>query len=91
MFVMTAWGSSPNPGYLTSLGYPSPASMSLLAIAVEWIIGVTLILGVGTRYGALLGLLYVIIATATAHRYWNYARAWLHQEITGKEENTHNS
>lgn len=25
------------------------------------------------------------IAPATAHRYWNYARAWLHQEILGKD------
>jgi RNA polymerase sigma factor (TIGR02999 family) len=26
------------------------------------------------------------ISPATAHRYWNYARAWLHQEITGQDE-----
>lgn len=26
------------------------------------------------------------ISAATAHRYWNYARAWLHQEIAGKAE-----
>jgi RNA polymerase sigma factor (TIGR02999 family) len=25
------------------------------------------------------------ISPATAHRYWNYARAWLHQEILGAE------
>ncbi|MBI3862451.1 MAG: sigma-70 family RNA polymerase sigma factor [Planctomycetia bacterium] len=24
------------------------------------------------------------ISLATAHRYWNYARAWLHREITGE-------
>jgi hypothetical protein len=23
------------------------------------------------------------VSTATAERYWNYARAWLHQEMTG--------
>ena len=28
------------------------------------------------------------ISPATAHRHWNYARAWLHQEITGKDENS---
>jgi RNA polymerase sigma factor (TIGR02999 family) len=28
------------------------------------------------------------ISLATAHRWWNYARAWLHQEICGKEEST---
>lgn len=26
------------------------------------------------------------ISPATAHRHWNYARAWLHQEISGKDE-----
>jgi len=25
------------------------------------------------------------ISVATAHRYWNYARAWLHQEMLGRE------
>lgn len=25
------------------------------------------------------------ISPATAHRYWNYARAWLHQEIAGRD------
>ena len=25
------------------------------------------------------------ISPATAHRHWNYARAWLHQEIVGKD------
>ena len=24
------------------------------------------------------------ISPATAHRYWNYARAWLHQQIAGE-------
>lgn len=26
------------------------------------------------------------ISPATAHRHWNYARAWLHQEISGKDQ-----
>jgi RNA polymerase sigma factor (TIGR02999 family) len=25
------------------------------------------------------------VSPATAHRYWSYARAWLHQEIAGKD------
>jgi RNA polymerase sigma factor (TIGR02999 family) len=28
------------------------------------------------------------ISLATANRYWNYARAWLHQEISGGEAST---
>ena len=30
------------------------------------------------------------ISLATAHRYWKYARAWLHQEIAGKESDSQN-
>jgi putative oxidoreductase len=75
LFLLTAGFGSPNAGYLTSLGYPSPDVMSTLAVTVEWIVIVSLVLGVGTRYGALLGLLFVIIAAATAHRYWTYPPA----------------
>jgi putative oxidoreductase len=75
VFVLTAWGGSPNVGYLTSLGYPMPGFWSMVAIVVEWLITVTVMLGVATRYGALLGILYVVIATVTAHRYWQYPQA----------------
>jgi putative oxidoreductase len=75
LFLLTAGFGSPNAGYLTSLGYPSPDMMSTLAVAVEWIVIISLVLGVGTRYGALLGLLFVIIAAVTAHRYWTYPQA----------------
>jgi putative oxidoreductase len=72
LFFLTAWFGSPNVGYLTSLGYPSPDLLSPLAIATEFVIIVSLVLGVATRYGALLGLLFVIVASVTAHRYWGY-------------------
>jgi putative oxidoreductase len=75
VFLLTAWFGSPNAGYLTSLGYPSPEVMSMLGITVEYIIIISLVLGIGTRYGALLGLLFVIIATVSAHRYWTYPQA----------------
>jgi len=56
VFILTAWGWSPNPGYLTNLGYPAPVFMSWVAIAVEWVIGIALVLGIAVRYAALLGL-----------------------------------
>jgi DNA-directed RNA polymerase specialized sigma24 family protein len=31
------------------------------------------------------------ISAATAHRHWNYARAWLHQEILGNDAHSKNS
>jgi putative oxidoreductase len=75
LFVLTAWGGSPNVAYLTSLGYPFPEFWSVVAIAAECVIGFALIFGIATRYGVLLGLLYVVVATVTAHRYWQYPQA----------------
>jgi len=75
MFLMTVWFGSPNVGYLTSINFISPDIMSPLARVVEWIIVVSLVLGLGTRYGALLGLLFVVIATIAAHRWWGYPQA----------------
>lgn len=75
VFLMTVWVGSPNVGYLTSINFMNPGIMSPLALAVEWIIVISLILGFGTRYGALLGLAFVIVATVTAHRYWGYPQA----------------
>jgi putative oxidoreductase len=75
LFLLTAGFGSPNVGYLTSLNYLDPTLTSPLAIAVEFVIVVSLVLGIGTRYGALLGLLFVIVATVTAHRYWGYPQA----------------
>ena len=75
VFLMTVWVGSPNIGYLKSINFISPEIMSPIGLAVEWIIVVSLILGLATRYGALLGLAFAIIATVSAHRYWGYPQA----------------
>jgi len=75
VFLMTVWTGSPNVGYLTSINFVNPSFMSPIANAVEWIIVASLVLGLGTRYGALLGLAFVIVATVSAHRYWGYPQA----------------
>jgi putative oxidoreductase len=75
VFLMTVTTGGPAPAYLQSLGYPAPGFMSTLAHVVEWVTIVSLVLGVGTRYGALLGLLFVLVAFATAHRYWEFPQA----------------
>jgi putative oxidoreductase len=75
LFIATAWPGSPNVGYLTSLGLSNPAFWSVVAITVEYVFGLSLIFGIATRYGALLGILYVIAATVIAHRYWEYPQA----------------
>ena len=72
MFLMTVWFGSPNVGYLTSINVISPEVMSPLARVAEWVIVISLVLGLGTRYGALLGLVFVVVATVAAHRWWGY-------------------
>ena len=75
LFLMTVWTGGPAAAYLKSLNYPSPDIMSTLAHVVEWLVVLSLVLGIATRYGALLGLIFVIIAFATAHRYWEFPDA----------------
>lgn len=75
LFFLTAWFGSPNVGYLASINFWNPSLMSPVAITIEFIIIISVTLGLATRYGALLGLLFVIIATVTAHRYWGYPQA----------------
>ncbi len=75
LFLMTVWGGGPNVAYLRSINYIAPEFMSPLAHVVEWIVIVSMILGLATRYGALLGFVFVVIAFATAHRYWEYPEA----------------
>jgi putative oxidoreductase len=75
LFLMTVGTGGPAAAYLQPLHYPAPETMSILAHVVEWIVIISLVLGVGTRYGALLGLLFVVIAFATAHRYWKFPQA----------------
>jgi uncharacterized membrane protein YphA (DoxX/SURF4 family) len=54
------------------LGLSSPELFAWFAAFVEVILGVGLILGLATRYVALASLLWVLVATAIAHRYWTY-------------------
>ena len=75
VFLLTAYHGNPTAGTLANLGVPSPDLLSIVARACEFTFSIALILGVATRYGALLGIVYVIIATALAHLWWNYPQA----------------
>ena len=47
-----------------------------------FLIGFTLILGIATRYAAPLCALFLIVATALAHRYWEYPPAQMQAQYT---------
>lgn len=75
VFLMTVWTGGPNAAYLKSINFIAPDVMSPFAHIVEWIIVITLVLGVATRYGALLAFAFVVIALVTAHLYWEFPQA----------------
>jgi putative oxidoreductase len=58
--------------YFTKLGFPAPEVMGVLAILIEVGGGALLILGWQTRRVSWLLVLFVIIATAMAHRFWEF-------------------
>src|SRR5690242_12917931 len=72
VFLMTVSTGGPADFYLKSLNYPAPELMAPLAHLAEWIIVVTLILGLATRAGALVALAFLVVAVLTAHLYWQY-------------------
>jgi len=79
LFLMNGWAKVMNMpgfvGYLTNLKVPSPNFWAWPAMLAELLIGITLILGIATRYAALFTIAYLFIATLLAHRYWEYPAA----------------
>jgi putative oxidoreductase len=61
--------------YFTSLGMSPPELLAWFAAISEIVLGAALILGIATRYAALASFVWVLLATAIAHRYWTYPAA----------------
>ncbi len=76
VFVGVAYGAITNfagsLAYFTSQKLFSPELFTWVALLLELVISASLILGVGTRYGAILTFAFVVVATAIAHRYWEF-------------------
>jgi putative oxidoreductase len=60
---------------LAAKGLPYADAWAVAAIAIEVLGPVALILGVVPRWTALALIAFVIMATATTHRYWEFADA----------------
>jgi putative oxidoreductase len=67
------WG--PQVAYFTRLGFPAPEFFTVLAIIIE--IGGAILLAVGwhTRWVAWLLIVFLVIATGMAHRFWEFDAA----------------
>lgn len=62
-------------GYLAKLGFPAPEAMAVLAIIFELGGGILLIIGWQARWAAWALILFVVIATFAAHRFWDFEAA----------------
>src|SRR3990172_6499029 len=82
--VSGARASMFSPGsaaYFASLGFPAPEATAVLAILIELGGGLLLVAGCKTRWVAWLLVAFVAIATATAHRFWEFDAAQFNNQL----------
>jgi putative oxidoreductase len=60
---------------LAGRGIPASSTWAVVGATVEFVGGVLIVTGFRTREASLLMMLFVIVATAISHRYWEYAEA----------------
>jgi putative oxidoreductase len=74
LFVMFGWqkliGFSGIVGYMTSIGLPAPAVATVIAVVMEFVVGIALVVGFYTRPLALLMAVYTLATALIGHRYW---------------------
>ena len=77
IFVSSGWRKLMDiPGFVKTMpNRDLPDFLGYIAPPVEFIGGIFLILGFATRYTSLVILLFIIIATFSSHRYWNFPEA----------------
>jgi putative oxidoreductase len=74
-------GVAASAGYLAKLGLPMPEVMVWVAIVIEIGGAVLLITGWNARRAAWLLILFVAIATAMAHRFWEFDAAQYNNQL----------
>jgi putative oxidoreductase len=67
--------------YFTKLGFPAPEVMAWAAIVIEIGGAVLLITGWHARRAAWLLILFVAVATAMAHRFWEFDAAQYNNQL----------
>ena len=77
IFILSGWRKLMDiPAFVASMPRRDlPAWLGYVAPPVEFVGGVLLILGLATRYVALVMFVFLLIATFSSHRYWNYPEA----------------
>jgi len=77
-----AMGYAGTVGYMAKLGFPAPEVMTIIAIVFEIGGGVLLILGWKTRWVAWGLIVFVVVATFAAHRFWEFDAAQMMNQRT---------
>ena len=77
IFVRSGYGKLFDmSAYATILqGRGIPVFLAYIAVAAEFFGGIALILGFATRYVVLVMIVFMIVATLTSHRYWQFTDA----------------
>ena len=74
LFLIFGWGKLINFGgsaaYFEHQGLPFPALAALIAVVMEFVVGVLIVLGLLTRPLALLLALYTLATALIGHPYW---------------------
>jgi putative oxidoreductase len=74
-------GIAATAGYFAKLGMPVPEVMAWAAVVIEIGGGLLLVLGWHARRAAWLLILFVAIATAMAHRFWEFDAAQYNNQL----------
>lgn len=75
LFVTSGWtkltGFGMTEGYFVSLGVPVPVVAALIAIGMEFVVGIALVIGFFTRPLAVLMALFVLGTALLGHPFWS--------------------
>jgi putative oxidoreductase len=74
-------GYAATAAYFTKLGFPAAEVLAALAIAIELGGGLMLLVGWHTRWVAWLLVVFVAVATAMAHRFWEFDASQLNNQL----------
>ena len=79
LFIMFGWskltGFSGTVAYMASSGAPLPPVSAIIAVVMEFFVGIALLVGFFTRPLALLLGLYTFVTALIGHHYWNMTGA----------------
>lgn len=75
LFLISGWGKltgfSATVGYMGTVSAPMPMLAAIVAVIMEFGVGIALLIGFWTRPLALLMALFVLGTALIAHTYWN--------------------